>query len=336
MADQKLKYTVRAAVPADRDAILELLSEHRSDEGLGSAEARYSWFYEQGPAGPALTWLAVGDETGRPLGITSIFPRRMWIGDREVRGVFGGDSYVRPEARRQGMGQRLLAAYGEKLAELGFGVMYGLPQPGNRTPLSKLDTFDVDGGCHKYVRPLRTRGGTLVKWFARAVGPRVRARVEPMNDGDPRVDEVWDATKRHLGVAVVRDAAFYTWRFSRSISNKQKPFVVLNGGKAIAACALERAGDTLYVADLLAPPSQLATALSAIADSAAGEDRIAMRFMPAYARRGLAWRAGFFSRGAKPLNILVPQGQDGRTQFLDGKRWFVTWSDSDVDITALA
>jgi GNAT superfamily N-acetyltransferase len=330
-----LRYEVRAATPADRDAILELLAEHRSEEGVGVAEARYAWFYEQGPAGPALTWLAFGDG-GRPLGITSIFPRRMWIGDREVRGTFGGDSYVRPEARRIGMGQALLRTYGEQLGELGFSVMYGLPQPGNRTPLAKLQTFDVDGGCHLYVRPLRTRGGALVDLFARMTRPRGRAVLEAMVDGDGRVDEVWDASKRHLGVAVVRDAAFYTWRFSRSVSNKQKPFVVVEGGRAIAACALERAGDTLYVADLLAAPSQLATALAAIADAAAGEDRIVMRYMPAYARRGLIWRAGFFSRGQKPLNILVPPGKDGAAAFLDGKRWFITWSDSDVDVTALA
>jgi GNAT superfamily N-acetyltransferase len=331
-ARPKLRYSVRAAEPTDRAAILELLAEHRG----GDAAARYAWFYEGCPHGPALTWIAVADETKRPIGLTSIFPRRMWLGDREVKGCFGGDSYVRPEARRMGVGQRLLAAYGEHLPELGLAVMFGLPQPANRTPLGKLDTFDLAGGVARYVRPLTGRAALALALTARVLGPLHRGRLDAAVTDDPRVDEIWRSARASLGVCVVRDAAYYAWRFSRSLSGVQRPHIVMDGARPVAACALERDKKTLYVADLVAAPADVPMALATIARSVDGIDRVELRYMPAYGRRGRLWRAGYFARSHKPVNILVPPGMPGRDVFRDGARWFVTWADSDMDQTELA
>jgi GNAT superfamily N-acetyltransferase len=328
----KLRYSVRPAETNDRAAILELLGEHRG----GDADARYAWFYEGCPQGKALTWIAVADETKRPIGLTSIFPRRMWVGHREVMGCFGGDSYVRPEARRMGVGQRLLAAYGEHLPELGFAVMFGLPQPANRTPLGKLDTFDIDGGVGRYVRPLAGRAALAISLAARVLGPLQRGRLDAAAENDPRVDEIWERSRVSLGVSVVRDAAYYGWRFSRSLSGVQRPFIVMDGARPVAACALERDKKTLYVVDVVAALSELPMALATIARSQEGIDRVELRYMPTYGRRGRLWRAGYFARSHKPVNILVPPGMPGRDAFSDGRRWFVTWADSDMDTTELA
>src|SRR5678810_105056 len=93
---------IRAATAADRPEILALLRE--MIPGI-DAEARWRWLYETNPGGRALTWIA---STGQHVtGCTSFFPFRLWLDGEVVHAALGGDGYVRPAFRRQGVGGAL-------------------------------------------------------------------------------------------------------------------------------------------------------------------------------------------------------------------------------------
>ena len=41
-------------------------------------EGKFSWFYEQNPAGNAACWIIKDLKTDTVIGSTAIFPRKMW------------------------------------------------------------------------------------------------------------------------------------------------------------------------------------------------------------------------------------------------------------------
>ena len=60
---------------ADREELFRVLKRNLQDV---SHEARFSWLYLGNPAGPALTWF-IRDSTGNAVGVTSLFPRAVWL-----------------------------------------------------------------------------------------------------------------------------------------------------------------------------------------------------------------------------------------------------------------
>ena len=221
------------------------------------------------------------------------------------------------------------------MSRFGIEVMFGTPTPGNVTPLAQHRTLDVVEVV-RYARPVGAAALGLsprLDFVARRMlQPRSRGLVlDPFRERDPRVDGIWQQTRPELGIATVRDSEFYDWRFRRSPSQRQHPFVVLDRGRPIAACALERAGGRLCVIDLLAPRRAWPSAVAAIAASANECDTVELRLARADADTRGIWKLGFVARDAKPLNIMVPEGSPHGAVYFDGARWFYTWSESDID-----
>src|SRR5258708_5680042 len=66
---------IAGAAPSDRPTVLTLLAEHTPGTDVAR---RHAWLYESNPHGPAVTFLAY-DEDGTPMGLTSLFPRRVLV-----------------------------------------------------------------------------------------------------------------------------------------------------------------------------------------------------------------------------------------------------------------
>ncbi len=325
-------FTARLAGSGDRAAIVAAVAELLP--GMDVAR-RHRWLYDENPHGQALTWIARDGATGQLAGITSFFPRRIVAQGREVIAALGGDCYVRPAFRRRGIASALHGASRRDMARFGIEVMFGTPTPGNVTPLAQHRTRDVVEVV-RYARPVGAAALGLsprLDFVARRVlQPRGRGLVlDPLRERDPRVDAIWEQARPELGIATIRDAEFYDWRFRRSPSQQQHPFVVLDHGRPIAACALGRVGRRLCVVDLLAPRRAWPGALAAILASASACDTVELRLTRADAdARGL-WKRGFVARDAKQLNIMVPEGSPHEAVYFDGGRWFYTWCESDID-----
>lgn len=314
-------FTVREATPADEPELRALIGE--MIPGVDVA-ARWHWMYESNPGGRGITWLAIAP-SGEVAGTTSFFPFRMWLDGAEVRGALGGDGYVRPAFRRRGIGGLLHDASRQGMPAHSIGCMYGAPGAMNVTPLKHGGSREL-GAVARFVRPLRL--GPL------RLGAPFAAQLEPMAPRDPRVDDVWREARRDLRLAAVRDAAFYQWRFRDAPAQKQAPYVIVDGQRAIGACALESMGDgaELHIVDLVAVPGEWHACLRAIAHHGASATRARIASIKLFAidarRRGML-RAGFLEREGKPFLCMIPTGGDRR--FIDPQRWFYCGGDSDLD-----
>jgi GNAT superfamily N-acetyltransferase len=285
---------------------------------------RHGWLYEENPHGRALTWIARDGATGKVAGVTSFFLRRIVAAGREATAALGGDCYVRPAFRRRGIASALHGASRRDMSRFGIEMMFGTPTPGNVTPLAQHRTRDVVEVV-RYARPIGAAALGLSSRLdvvaRRVLQPRSRGLVlDPFRERDPRVDGIWAKTRPELGIATVRDAQFYDWRFRRSPSQRQRPFV-----------ALERVDRRLRVIDLLAPRRAWPRALAAIAASAGECDAVELKLARVDADTRGMWRHGFIAREAKPLNVMLPEGSPHEAVYFDGARWFYIWSESDVD-----
>ncbi|HEU4734087.1 MAG TPA: GNAT family N-acetyltransferase [Kofleriaceae bacterium] len=326
---------VRLATGLDRPEILALLRE--MIPGV-NAEARWRWLYEANPGGPALTWIA--SKNGQLAGCTSFFPFRLWLDGEIVLAALGGDGFVRPELRRNGVGVALHYASRNAMETQRIGCMYGAPGARNVTPLKRSGSREV-GHVARWVRPIRAsalgvRTPLLRRLtMARPVGA---AELDPMERADPRVDAVWAEARRELRLAAVRDSVFYTWRFLDAPAGTQSAFVIVrrDGGRdePIGACALEptHGGTTLRIVDLVTVPGAWHVGLRAIVSHAARHsraDRVDIKLFALDGRRRQMWRSGFTERESKPFLCMIPQRGDRR--FLDPDRWYYNGADSDLD-----
>jgi GNAT superfamily N-acetyltransferase len=325
---------VRAATVLEQPKILELLGEHMPNRDV---RAKWEWMYQRNPEGAALTWAAFDEATGALAGATSYFPVRMWIDGEVVRGAIGGDGYVRPHYRRRGIAGRLHAALRAEMPKHGIETMFGSPATANITPLqaggSRVITDYV-----RYLRPLTASAIDPRAAFADPIARRVlsprngRARLEPLVAGDLRADSVWRETRDELGISIVKDAAFLTWRFAQAPSGAQEIFVVIDGdeGRPIATCALQERGDRLLIVDLCAPKAAWGRALAAILRRAAHLSSVEIWLLREEAERLQLWRHGFIARDGHPYLVVAREGSQHSSLF-DPRRWSYTNAAVDID-----
>lgn len=336
----------RADLDRDAPAILELLDAFLPESAAGDCSgdaarrawllARYDWLYRRCPHGPALTWLATAQPGGRPVGVTSLFPREMVIDGARRRGAIGGEAWVRHEMRRRGIASAMHRRSRMVMAEERIEVMFGTPRQLNVTPLAAAAAFDL-AKTELYKRPLDARAlgvhNPLVNRLARALlAPRWPGlTLDRMTPDDPRADAVWRRTAPEMRVATVRDARFYTWRFLEMPSRPQLPYVVLQRGEPVAVCALEDREDALIIVDLVAPRAAWWKGVAAIA--AHGRERhraVAVRLLDSDPHARSLRRMGFLparERLVWLVNVLLPEGAAHSATLRSPEAWFYTYAD---------
>src|SRR5438105_13906686 len=120
--------TIVRAAQRERSDVLELLAEHLPGTDVAS---RHAWLYERNPHGRALTAIAYEAQTGVPVGLTSVFPRKVLVGGEVRLGSMGGDGYVRPAFRRRGIAAELHKACVALMKQADVEFMFGPPEPYN-------------------------------------------------------------------------------------------------------------------------------------------------------------------------------------------------------------
>ncbi|MEO8699139.1 MAG: GNAT family N-acetyltransferase [Kofleriaceae bacterium] len=321
-------FEVREATEADHSEIEALIGEMIPGVDVG---ARWKWLYETNPGGRALTWFAIAD--GKVAGCTSMFPFRLWLDGKEVRGALGGDGYVRPAFRRHGIGAKLHDASRLAMPKHRLGCMYGAPGEMNLTPLKHGGSREV-GHVTRWVRPIRSEALRLPGVLSPLLRPRTQVRLEPAVELDERIDRLWTECRDAFRLACVRDAAFYTWRFHEAPAQRQPTYIVVDRGTPIGACALEALehGRIHRIIDLLAAPAHWPACLAAITRFCADTTPAALVDIKLFERDGRSrplLRSGFTEREHKPFLCMIPAHGDRR--FLDADRWFYTQADSDLD-----
>jgi len=315
------EFRIVRATGREAPHVLELLAEHMPGTDV---RRRHEWLYERNPHGRSVTVVGY-DPRGVPAGITSVFPRRVLVGGNIRLGAIGGDGFVRPAYRRRGLASALHRVCREAMAKEGVEFMYGPPEPHNLKALLRAGSRLV-GEVRRYAR-MPGLHRALVSLSRLAFR---RLRLEPLSGLDARVAAVWERVAAFARVSPVRDPTQYAWRFGATPSGRQRGYALVEGGRPLALCALERRGDAVAIVDLFAPPERYVEAARAVADAA--DARHVYVQLSANGRGASAlWRAGFVPRDRKAFQVLAATDDPDAAALFGADSWYYTWADGDVD-----
>lgn len=266
-------YEYRVVEPGDRRRFLSL---HRDVWGHERGDAWFRWRFERNPYVDE-TPMVVAERDGQIVGAEPCLAFRLRVGEETVPALQPADWAVHPEHRERGvftgMTERLLERYDDGPARLYFNFPNDALVPG----LEKFD-WSIRNGPTTYYRihdPERVaRQGSGSKREFRSIASRNLGRlVTPLTLGylgardrlRKRVDGY--TVERHESIPVdvftelaagpddaihvVRDAAYYRWRFANP-RWETTAYVARRAGEPVAACltATERRG-TLQTAAVL-------------------------------------------------------------------------------------
>lgn len=342
------RFEVRRAEEDDRHRLLTLIGRlYRGD-----SVARYEHLYRSNPHGAALTWLAIETATGEAVACTSLFPRRVRVAGRERAGSIGGDCYVEPRVRRQGLAVALHRASLAEMREGGVDFMYGPPVPNNLAALLKAGSTLV-GDYRRWVRPL-SGGGACVRACAarrsrplltRMIGVPLRL-LDHMGRGSTRgftVEEV-----RHFGIefdhlfervapthtiACVRDRAYLAWRYTAP--RRQVPLALRRGDQLVGLVVMEMDQDRAFLVDVFTASDAASTdvALRLAMQYAAGHGCFSIE-VNATERSPVARRLarlGYIARGARGFQVAASPGDGQVGVLLASDSWHLMEADKDLD-----
>jgi GNAT superfamily N-acetyltransferase len=343
------KFEIRTASNDDRDHIIRLMGKIYS----GDMASRYTWLYESNPHGGALSWIAFERESGEAVGCTSIFPRRVMVQGNERIGGIGGDCFIEPRVRRQGLATSLHSVSFAQMRERGVDFMYGPPTPNNLGALVKAGSHLVTN-YRRWVRPLTSRGAYRAA-FSR-VPTKGQAQLasipimvldrltksdskgftlEEVSDFGDEFNTMFERSLAEHPVVCSRDGRYLRWRYLEAPAHRQTPLAVRRKGELIGFVALERAGEFAAIADLYSAPDpklidailQLAieyaqAAACSILETSGTQDS-------AFSRR--LRRHGFIGREERGFQVAVEDSDPQVDVLIDARSWHFTEADQDMD-----
>ncbi len=218
-----------ADLASDRAQLIGLLSAFLNPE----ADARrFDWLYLQNPHGTAQAWLARENATGRLIGASTIFPRRMRVRQQEITACIFGDFCIDREYRTLGPALLLQRATIAGMRAAGFAFGYDLPSNAMLGVYRRLDIAPRES-LVRMAKPLRTNRkvsqrvkSAAVARSASAAANFVLATRDSLRRGKSRAviaghngrfGEEFTALADRVGAAcsghVYRTAEYLNWRF---------------------------------------------------------------------------------------------------------------------------
>lgn len=355
------RFSVRLATSADREAIIRLISEMHG----GDMTDRFDRLYRSNPHGDAVSWVAVDDESGHVAAVTSVFPREVMTNGRARRGAIGGDSYVEPSARRQGLATRLHRAIRDDMRTAGVEFHFGVPLQNNLRALVKAGGIEVTSFA-RYVRPLTGEflgeqivahlPGAALRFIPRAVtrtlGRCALGAMEMTRSRRPagyaaekagHFDAEWDAWVQEQvcpdGVHCVRDSAYMNFRYGRSEGDRETVYLVRHEGALTGMFVIQQSldgrsafmGDFFTSFELRSLRAILALATQQAIDLGCGDLRTKATPLPVLVK---ALRAeGFLERGGPDAGVfhVASSAEENESDVLeDPHAWYFLARDQDM------
>jgi GNAT superfamily N-acetyltransferase len=348
-----LSVVIERRCAAQDEELFRLYSEVFGQELTESSRKRWRWQYLENPHvgsdGPEI-WVA--REGATLLGQYASMPVLLWWGGREVRGSWGMDVFLRPEARGRGVGAQLFGAWGDFVdVALGLGLT-----PSSLGLFRKLRYADV-GPVPFYQKVLdvsavtrRRLGPLLGPLAAPLIGAALslRQREQSSAGADVRVvsitgfssayDTLWEHARGSFAMCVRRDAAYLNWKYVACPHVRYDLWEAQRAGQlcgyAVSRTA-EHQGSTLgWILDVFANATDegaqdalLGSVLAAF--RARGVTRV--QAFASSAALGSALRRRGFMRGPSPMQFCVRSRVPDGGALQDVARWHVTFGDSDMD-----
>jgi hypothetical protein len=276
-----LSLTVKAASPeSERNRLMPVLRREFPDWG---GEDKFEWLYLRNPLGRARVW-TLEDEEGEIVGVSSAFPRRLHLGNRQIDAWVLGDFCVAKAHRSLGPAITLQRAALDAVERGEVGAFYDFP---SRTMIGVYRRMGVStrGDLVRLVRPLRVdrtmderipsrvlaRGMSLLG--NAALGSRDRLEIGAASEKVVRwtgpIDRAFEGMESlPRGVAVVRSSDYLRWRYQED--PRGPAAVLVAGGEGpLSSCVVYRsAADKVAIVDCFGDMSALPGLMSPVVEEA--------------------------------------------------------------------
>ena len=234
---------------ADRQELLSVLQRNLQDV---PHESRLSWMYLGNPAGFARSWFLC-DADGSAVGVTSLFPRAVWLdGKAEVCGQVG-DFGVDARFRSLGPALMLQRATFEPVLENAIAFCYDCPP--HELGMAMFYRLGLEENCRMqpFVKPPRADrhlqrllGSTAGRVASRMANPVLRLNPRPLSpchgvefalhqgDFDQEFSAVDEAVPACGSIRNRRSADDLNWRFRRDPVRQFEVLTARRAGELLA------------------------------------------------------------------------------------------------------
>jgi hypothetical protein len=353
------RYVISEAdVRADKDEIIDLTFRVLPDS---PGQSRYRKYYESNPNGQPFVLLARERETGRLVGMATLFPAPLRVRGESMPAAISADFAIDPEHRGFGPALALQRAAVTSLAGNGLVCTYGAPNPFSEPVVTRVGFAEV-GTLTRFLKVLRTR--LAVDLFVRrrplaaALSALSRVTVDPLlplvfrerrgrANGlaverpamfDERFRGLWDETGRRYAISGERSPELLNWKYELGGASPSdfRIFAVAEPGGQVAGYIVHRTKeDVRHIFDIACRDSRAAvdTLLGEfLADSRreraagvtclyAGSDQVLVPRLRSF---------GFLSRQEdKRLRVCLAQGVEPELDLLDMGNWHFLIGDDD-------
>jgi hypothetical protein len=315
-------------------------------------QRRFNWLYRSNPDGPAWSWFACQGPSGQPVGVTSVFPRLMWVGSQLMMCGQVGDFAISPGYRSLGPAVLMQRATLEPVDQGTLTFCYDCPpHDAGMAPFRRLG-FKPNFVMDRYALPLRvdrqlrTRlgfhapflagiGNALLRsYFTRGLRRsdlEIEEYTGPFEEEFSRLD---DSVQGSDVIRSSRSAAHLNWRYREDPLQKYRVLTARRHGELVAFLILSFTKEDLTIVDLFGaefPESALAL-LEALPELCLPRYQSVMAFLPEQGELVLPFLKAHFRRrdvAAKVVVYAAPGSEVAR--FIQER---AHWSFTGVDLQA--
>ncbi|MFA5787337.1 MAG: GNAT family N-acetyltransferase [Actinomycetota bacterium] len=327
----------------EAEAIRAVIAESFPDNPK-SDEAILRWQYWRNPFGPSPCW--VWDDGGRVVGHYTGIPVPILFDSRPATAAIGVDAAIAPTHQGRRLFESLARALYTDCGRHGMPVTICYPNSESVRGISRAGWREVDQ-LATYVLPLDE--GWMAERFhlprlVASVARRLAFRMPESGskgrkvDGPPEgLDGLWSRASCFVTYGIIRDAAWWRWRYSERPGSAYRYYEVREEGRLKGAAAVtEReafGGRFVYVLEFEALEPETAVGLArAIAADSGNAVALALATRAGTRLAGLASSAGFRRLPRrlepKPLRFGVVDNL-GEHPDVAAAPWCTAWGDLD-------
>jgi len=208
----------------------------------GTSSERFDWLNHGNPAGPAIWFLALDQKKAELSGIITIMPRDFYLRGEIIKAGIMGDFMVSSSDRVFGPGLLLPKAVMSRVSELGFDIIYTIPNDESRKIVERSGFIDHAVLKH-LVKPIATKhylknyftnsicdiiapvGDSLLSILSRISSLGTFEDIGEENSIDPSFDILWEKIKmKERGLIGDYSRKYLEWRF---LKNPQLDFKII-------------------------------------------------------------------------------------------------------------
>lgn len=320
------------------------------------SEERYPWIYENNPAGPASCWLLKETRQNKIVGMTAMFPRRIFCEGKPIHAAIAGDFVIDKEHRT--LGPALLLQKAALLNGSGklFSVLYGFPNKNSELVLLRAG-YKILGEVHSLTKPLKsyyylkkhasiplvTKAFSFLLDFVLKISSKERYfknkeyELEELISFDQRFDRFWEEVWAQFPMIGERTCSYLNWRYTQSpYKNYQILALIQKRNSAVSGYIVYYIVDNIaHICDLLSLDMNevLDSLLSGFLfyQGIRGVDAISFSFIGYNTLMEKLREYGFSIRESNNSAIIYPMSDSGVTKDLfDRRHWYLTSGDNDI------